>query len=139
MKTLAIFLLGISLFCSCSTSPVNSMYFDVAAQRIRSCSFKGVGQITLQNESIPDEEAITIYWIDYMKPIPSGIPLSEIGAQYYISTVSSMMKIENKLFRLSANSMYRIERTEGNEATVAIYVWTDQKGKIFKTDTKECK
>jgi hypothetical protein len=115
------------------------MYFDVDAQRIRSCSSKGVGQITLQNESIPDEEAITIYWTDYMKPIPASLPLSEIGIQYYISTVSSMVKIENKLFRLSANAMYRIDRAEGGEATVAIYVWTDHKGKIFKTDTRECR
>lgn len=115
------------------------MYFDVDAQRVRSCSFKGIGQITLQNESIPDEETITIYWIDDMKTVPAGMPLSEIGAQYYISTVSSMVKIENKLFRLSANSMYRIERAEGQEATVVIYVWTDQQGKIFKTDTRECK
>ena len=120
-----VFLLPI-LFISCFKS--NEIYFDIASQAVRSSSLKGIRQLYIENDSIP--EAFLISWEGSNNSVPDFVDFNSINEAYHIN--KGQKKIDNSKFKLMPFSKYTIERMQGDVGPYYLYIWTDGNGKVFK-------
>jgi hypothetical protein len=112
----------------------NEIHFDMQEQAIRSCNSNGLNHLRIEKDAT--EEGFSLQWMQQERA-PTVIRLSSIDPGYYISS-GYAYTIDNGSFGLQPQSMYTIEKSGGDAGAYRITVWTDQNGKVIKTDRENC-
>ncbi|MCB0540376.1 MAG: hypothetical protein KDC55_12660 [Ignavibacteriae bacterium] len=122
------------IFQSCFQS--NAIYFDTSTQELKSCNNKGIVRIYISNDST--NENYKIEWKSEDNNFLKAVKINAIPEQYIISSGWQNKKVNNKQFKLSPNSYYTIERTQGDASSFGIKIKTDSIGLVEKTNKSNC-
>ncbi len=118
-----------------SHPPHHEMYFNIDKQQLICCDKIKLGMLHIDDDS--HKESISLFW-EHDKTInnpPEFLDLNNIPNGYKITSGGLKRK---KPFRLPVNSSYTIEKSGGGSPSFKIRIWTDSKGKVYKTTHSEC-
>lgn len=109
----------------------NAISFDIEKQSIVSSNSKGMRNIYITNEINRDYYRIS--WEDSLRNSPSEINLLKIKKGYKIYSGWQSKQIEINNFKLKPNSVYIIERSQGDATSSKIKIWTNKTSNIYKS------
>jgi hypothetical protein len=119
------------LLSSCAS---NVFYLDVEKNKLWS-NGKRINSFTIESDSL--QEIYSIYWNGVYSRAPYSINLGDPDATYNIEKNRKLI-LNNKEFKLTPLSSYKIWRGGGDAAPHFIKVWTDSTGRIVsKKDNAE--
>lgn len=113
----------------------HDIYFNIDEQQLISCDKIKFRMLSLKNEN--NEESLNLFWEnnkDITDP-PEFLDLNNIPKEYRI-TSGGIKSI--RPFRLKFNTSYSIEKSGGGSPSFKIRIWTDSRGKVYKTTHSSC-
>lgn len=116
------------IICSCSD---HKMYYDVKNQELISCDKKRFRMLEISSEN----EGTTLFWYDTVNMAPNVLILNNIPDGYEIKTDGLRRK---NPFLLIPNESYLIIKSGGGVPEDSVRIWTDSKGKVYKTTKSKC-
>lgn len=125
------------LFYSCKRS-LHEFYFDVKNQKVISCDKVRFYELFIKNDSItednfPYESGKILVWKGDRGFAPYEFSFNKIPESFYFFKGKSA-----KRFKFKSNCRYIIEKGGGGSPSFRIKVWTDSKGKVYKTTHPSC-
>lgn len=112
------------------------IYLDVDGQKICSVNSKGINKLSITSEN--DNEYYGIFWADTDRPAPTELSLVPLTKGYIIKGGWQDTLIVPKIFKLSKNTKYLIERAQGDAARSSIRVFTNKNG-LLLVDSNQVK
>ncbi|RMZ60819.1 hypothetical protein D1632_02240 [Chryseobacterium nematophagum] len=112
--------------------------FEISKQEIVECGNFELGNIYIINDSINKngffiEPQVYLKWAGVTKA-PYSISLNNIPSSYQIYKDDKI--VDN--YKLMNNTSYTISQSVSGKSTFSIRVWTNEKGKIYKTSHNNC-
>lgn len=131
-----LFVLPFILF-SCKRTH-HEFYFDIKDQKMICCDNVRVYQFTINNDSItakgfPYESGKVITWEGDRGLAPLEFSFNNIPKSFHYFESKSAIN-----FKFKPNNTYSIKKFGGGNPSFKIRVWTDSKGKVFKTSHSTC-
>ncbi len=118
----------------------HKLSFDVNTQILSSCDSGVIKKLCIDNDSIQPngflyEGGVILIWNGELEKTPNEINITNISNDYIFSKAGKKIKE----YKLLPNSRYTIEKWGGhNGIGFTIKVWTDNKGRVYKTTNPEC-
>lgn len=130
-------LIIILLFNSCKRTH-HEFYFNTKEQKIISCDNVPMRSLSIDNDSIkidgfPYERGVILDWEGDVSSTPISFSFDNIPNEYHYFEGKSAIN-----FKFKPNCKYTLEKSGGGSPSFKIRVWTDSKGKVYKTTHAEC-
>ena len=107
----------------------NAIDFDIDTQSVRSGNIKSIRNLTIMEDS--SETGYHIQWYGNNDNVPRTLSLSNIEQGYEVPSVPDACgTVENNMLKLKPSKKYIIQRSGGDAGSYAIYVWTDENGRV---------
>ena len=126
-KLLSIFIISI-LFSSCTT---HHIHFDIEKQQLISCNSSSFLSLSINGIN----NNVSIKWKGNINETPHSLDLNNIPKGY--DEIDGGIK-RIKPFKLLPNSLYTISKDGMGRNPHYIRIWTDSKGKVYKTTHPNC-
>lgn len=130
-------LMLIFLMLSCRRTR-HEFYFDVKSQKVVSCDKVPMYSLSIDNDSIKAsnflyERGVILDWEGDIDSIPLDFSFDSIPKEYHYFQGKSAVN-----FKFRPNCKYTLEKSGGGSPSFKIRIWTDSKGKVYKTTHSSC-